>query len=114
MSKEAVPEDPGVEVERVPVLGAEEVRMLQVGASQLVGGHGERRVAHALREHELGALVERPGRGGRVGAHQGVSARAGVAQRRGADGLLGAQGALFGDQGLDCEAALPRRREHHL
>lgn len=69
VSEEPVPEDPGVEVERVPVLRPEEVRMLQVGASELVRSHGQRGVAHGLGEHQLRALVERPGRGSLVRAH---------------------------------------------
>ncbi|TNN53672.1 hypothetical protein EYF80_036138 [Liparis tanakae] len=54
-------EHPGVEVKRVPVLRPEEVRMLKVvGASELVGRHGEGGVV--LREHQVRALVQGPGR----------------------------------------------------
>lgn len=61
VSKEPVPEDPGVEVQRVSVLRPEEVRVLQVGASELVRSHRQRRVAHGLGEDQLRALIKRPG-----------------------------------------------------
>lgn len=110
VSKEPVPEHPGVEVERVSVLRPEEVRMLEV----LVRGHGQGRVAHALREHEFRTLVEGPRRRGLVAVHQCICAGAGVAEGRRADGVVGGQGALFGHQRLDGEAALSRRRKHHF
>lgn len=88
MSKEAVPQDPGVEVERVPLLRTKEVRVLQVGAPQLVRSHRQGRVAHGLGEHQLRALVQRPGRGSLVSVHQRVRGRAGVAEGRGAEGLV--------------------------
>lgn len=69
MSKEPVPQDPGVEVERVPVLRAKEVWVLEVGAAELVRGHGEWWVAHRLREYQLGALVEGAGRRSLVAVH---------------------------------------------
>lgn len=69
VSKEPVPEDPGVEVERVSVLRPEEVRMLNVGARELVRSHSQGGVAHGLGEDQLRALVKRPGRGSLVCVH---------------------------------------------
>ena len=130
MSEEAVPQHPGVEVQRVPVLrGAEEVRggggggVLQAGVRGPVGRQAQRVVVvvvvvgvHRLREHELRVGVQRgPGLRRRVPAHEGLRGGGGVrvAERGGADGLLRGGGALLPHQGLDGEAAFSRRRRKH-
>lgn len=69
VAEEPVPEDPGVKVERVSVLRPEEVRVLEVRASELVRSHGEGGVVHRVREHQVRALVERPGRLSLVPVH---------------------------------------------
>lgn len=141
MAEEAVPQDPGVEVQRVPVLGAEEgVRGLQRGGAQLVRRvHGQRGVVHCLGEHKLGPTVERAagarggGGGGGSGeaAHEGRLGRAGVRviERRGPEWLLRggrrqgmgagapaasapAGAAVLGYQGLDGKAAFGCGLEH--
>ena len=127
MSEEAVPQNPGVEVERVPVvLGPEEVRgggVLQVGRRPpqrgvAVGRHAQRVVVvvvvHRLREHQLRVRVQGPALRRLVAVHEGLRGGAGVGvaeEGRGADRLLrGRGGALLAHQGLDGEAAFSRRR----
>ncbi|TEA29343.1 hypothetical protein DBR06_SOUSAS8610015, partial [Sousa chinensis] len=135
VAEEAVSQHPGIEVQRVPVLGAEEgVRGLQRGGAQLVRRvHGQRRVVHGLGEHELGPAVERAAgaRGGGEAAHEGRFGRAGVRviERRGPERLLRggrrqgmgactpaasapAGAAVLGHQRLDGKAALGCGLEH--
>lgn len=84
VAEEAIPKHPGVEVERVPMLGAEErVRGLQRGGSQLVRRvHRQRRMVHGLGEHKLRPSVERAtgtrGGSGRETTYEGRLGRTGV------------------------------------
>ena len=135
VAEEAVPQHPGIEVQRVPVLGAEEgMRGLQRGGAQLVRRvHGQRVVVHGLGEYELGTAVERAAgaRGGGEAAHEGRFGCAGVRiiERRGPERLLrggrrqgmGAcaaaasapsSAAVLGHQRLDGKAALGCGLEH--
>lgn len=59
MSKKSVSQDPWVEIERLAVLRAEEVRVLEVRAAELVRVHTNGRVLHGLRENELGVGIKR-------------------------------------------------------
>jgi hypothetical protein len=119
VAEEPITEHPGVEVERVPVLGPEEVRgsgVLQVGRPPqwvvAMGRHTQRVVVvHRLRENELRVRVQGPALRRLVPVHEGLRGGAvvRVAEGRGADGLLRGRGALLGHQGLDGEAAFSRR-----
>lgn len=59
MTKKSVSQDPWVEIERLAVLRAEEVRVLEVRAAELVRVHADGRMLHGLRENELGVWIER-------------------------------------------------------
>lgn len=59
MPKKSVSQDPWVEIERLAVLRAEEVRVLEVRAAELVRVHADGRVLHGLRENELGIGIKR-------------------------------------------------------
>lgn len=59
MPKKSVSQDPWVEIERLAVLRAEEVRVLEVRGAELVRVHAYGRVLHGLRENELGIGIKR-------------------------------------------------------
>lgn len=137
VTEEAIPKHPGIEVERVPMLGAEErVRGLQRGGAQLVRWvHRQRRVVHGLGEHKLRPSVQRAtgarGGSGREATHEGRLGRTGVrvVERRGPERFLrgghcqrmGARAptarapagaTILGHQGFYGETPLGRRLEH--
>lgn len=137
VAKEAIPKHPGVEVERVPMLGAEErVRGLQRGGAQLVCRvHRQSRVVHGLWEHQLWPSIERAAGArscsGREATHEGRLGRTGVrvVERRGPERFLcgghsqrmGARApaartpagaTILGYQGLYGETPLSRGLEH--
>lgn len=59
MPKKSVPQDPWIKIERLAVLRAEEVRVLEVRAAELVRVHADGCVLHRLRENELGIGIKR-------------------------------------------------------
>lgn len=70
--KKSVSQDPWVEIERLAVLRAEKVRVLEVRAAELVRVHADGRMLNGVRENQLGVGIKRPTCWARIGVQKSV------------------------------------------